>query len=110
MLRSRIYAGLMASAAIAPLAGVAYAGNFGFISQLDDSNLAYLIQSGSNQGFIYQHGNGNVFAPATGGSSPGLAQEGTNSLGVEQLGNGNFIGGIFHQFDKSVGEIAQFGV
>ncbi len=81
-------------------------GNDAFIGQLNDSNLAYLSQIGSNQGFIYQHGTGNIFLPANNG---GVAQNGSNRLGVEQLGANNLIVGDIHQQGRNVGGIAQFG-
>jgi len=87
-------------------------GNNAFVGQLNNSNLALLSQQGSNQGFIYQYGTGNVFLPWSPlhSSPPGSdAQEGNNSLGVEQLGKHNFIGGLFGQSGTNEAGLAQFG-
>ena len=102
-------ASLLASAATIALIGQASAqqANNAFIGQMDESNFAYLSQEGSNQGFVYQFGGKNVFLPGT--TLPDDAQRGSNTLGTMQLGERNFIGGLFLQTDNNIAGIAQFG-
>jgi hypothetical protein len=89
--------------------------NDAFISQMNDSNFAYLSQSGAlgaaggaNSGFIYQHGTNNIFLPIANGA-PADAQQGANALGVMQLGSDNYIGGVFLQSGTNIAGLAQFG-
>ena len=89
--------------------------NDAFISQMNDSNLAYLSQSGAlgaeggaNSGFVYQHGTNNIFLPIANGA-PADAQQGANGPGVMQLGSNNFIGGVFLQSGTNIAGLAQFG-
>ena len=105
---------LLASVALIPLAGVAFAqeapqdGNSAYIGQRDRSNMAYLSQVGSNDAFIYQYGRKNVFAPTQNGALSDAQRE-NNTLGTIQLGALNFIGNEFLQVGNNVAGIAQFG-
>jgi hypothetical protein len=64
---------LMATVAVisSASAGAAFGqtvSNQAFIGQLDQSNLAYLSQVGTNRAFVYQYGNGNFFLPFLNGA------------------------------------------